>query len=521
VRESLPFVLDGLLKATILLGLAALVGAFLRHQTAAKRALWILALAGILVLPALELIPAAHPVVTWGVPADLTPVEFAPADSAMPASAGTTRAEEPAVKATTTPKPMAGADSLVLVALFVWLVGAAIVLLKRILAMASLRRIRLNSEAIAACRGRNQGPFRAADRGRRHNRRMKISTLGDCVLPEPPAPYPLLLRPTNIAARGGGSRPADGEPLRALARTVAESVGVRNWELRLHRGPAVLPAMTWGARRPVVLLPREAAGWSLSRQRVVLLHEFAHIRHRDYLWGMMAAGASILYWCHPLVWYATGQLRSASEHAADDLVVSLGIEPPAYAEELIAIVTCLRGRPLRRAGAMPIVGQSPLGKRIGSILDPSNRRTPMNVRQFLALCAVSAVTLGFASMCGPAQAPRVPTSSSTVAQSVALQKAWPGEHYPATRLQVIDPWVIDGMNYARARYAVNEAYARHGVSFRRKPIREQFLKMAWYRPVPGRYEEASHDLLSDFEKTNVDRLEGRLSHLKSTGQAMG
>ena len=41
--------------------------------------------------------------------------------------------------------------------------------------------------------------------------------------------------------------------------------------------------MTWGLRRPVILLPARAGSWDCERRRIVLLHELVHIRRADWL----------------------------------------------------------------------------------------------------------------------------------------------------------------------------------------------------------------------------------------------
>src|ERR687897_637902 len=53
---------------------------------------------------------------------------------------------------------------------------------------------------------------------------------------------------------------------------------------------------TWGIRRPCVLLPSDAEGWDEPRMRVVLAHELAHERRRDWLRHMEGAPNSAEVW---------------------------------------------------------------------------------------------------------------------------------------------------------------------------------------------------------------------------------
>ena len=101
--------------------------------------------------------------------------------------------------------------------------------------------------------------------------------------------------------------------------------------------------MTWGLRRPVILVPAGSAAWSEETKRSVLLHELGHIRRGDCLMHLLGRLACAAYWFHPLVWLAARQLRKTSEQAADDLVLSSNIAPPDYAEHLVGIAGQMRG----------------------------------------------------------------------------------------------------------------------------------------------------------------------------------
>ena len=56
---------------------------------------------------------------------------------------------------------------------------------------------------------------------------------------------------------------------------------VRTVSLLESEHPTLL--VTWGLRRPKVILPQAACQWPEDRIRVVLCHELAHIRRRDWM----------------------------------------------------------------------------------------------------------------------------------------------------------------------------------------------------------------------------------------------
>src|SRR5206468_4034409 len=72
----------------------------------------------------------------------------------------------------------------------------------------------------------------------------------------------------------------------------------RHVRLLQVKGPAM--PMTWGIRRPAILLPAEADEWTAERRRDVLLHELAHVKRHDFLIQLIARIACAVYWFHPL-----------------------------------------------------------------------------------------------------------------------------------------------------------------------------------------------------------------------------
>ena len=94
--------------------------------------------------------------------------------------------------------------------------------------------------------------------------------------------------------------------------------------VRILAGPKDAMPMSWGTRRPAVLLPQGAERWPTSRLEAVLLHELAHVRRRDCLTQLMAEVAVALHWVNPLAWVAAHRLRVEREHACDDQALGAG-----------------------------------------------------------------------------------------------------------------------------------------------------------------------------------------------------
>ena len=63
---------------------------------------------------------------------------------------------------------------------------------------------------------------------------------------------------------------------------------------------------------------------------MILGHELAHIRRRDFLAGLVAELAVCLCWFHPLVRWLAGRLRLEQEYAADAWVASAAADPTDY-----------------------------------------------------------------------------------------------------------------------------------------------------------------------------------------------
>ena len=167
----------------------------------------------------------------------------------------------------------------------------------------------------------------------------------------------------------------EGADWQSLLSESADLLGVgANVELLQH--DAAISPVTAGAWRPVVVLPADARSWSRDHQRLVLLHELAHVSRRDVFTQTLAGLVCGLHWFNPLFWFGLLQMRKLRELACDDLVLSCGQQPAGYADVLLDIAKSYRHQTY--ASAVGMARNSNVESRIMAILDKTRRHVKLS-----------------------------------------------------------------------------------------------------------------------------------------------
>jgi TonB family protein len=180
-----------------------------------------------------------------------------------------------------------------------------------------------------------------------------------------------------------------GAGLIRLAR-LTRSAQVSN-EKGIRVSESIHTPMTWGAIRPVILLPTYVDEWSVEQREVVIRHERAHIERRDWLWQAFAQVMTAVFWFHPLVWLAAAQMRREAEHAADDATLAAGVKAPDYADRLMAVARRLQSN--SPVAAVAMVRQPALTSRIAAILDHGRTRKSASIGARIAVVLAAAAFL--------------------------------------------------------------------------------------------------------------------------------
>ncbi len=182
----------------------------------------------------------------------------------------------------------------------------------------------------------------------------------------------------------------DREWTRLLTES-ATSIGVLR-PVRLLRSRERSMPMTFGTRRPTILIPAVADTWTEDRRGAVVLHELAHVARFDCFTQSLAFAACTMYWFHPAAWWVARRLRIERELACDDRVIMTGARAREYAGHLLEIAYAFGSY---RAPALAVSMARPrqLEGRMRAVLDSGRRRSVPTLRARVAATVIAAVLL--------------------------------------------------------------------------------------------------------------------------------
>ncbi|WP_009965779.1 M56 family metallopeptidase [Verrucomicrobium spinosum] len=154
--------------------------------------------------------------------------------------------------------------------------------------------------------------------------------------------------------------------------------------LSVARRPALLevpglPTVAlWGWVRPCILVPSKLAGnYTEDEIRGMFLHELAHVKRQDVLWGWVGLAVAALHWCNPLVWLMLRRLRADRELECDRVALAAmsGEQRVSYGMALLKTLenhlTAVRVPATAGAALMPFgKRQREIQKRIHMIASP-------------------------------------------------------------------------------------------------------------------------------------------------------
>ena len=122
-------------------------------------------------------------------------------------------------------------------------------------------------------------------------------------------------------------------PLPAWYRGLAADAGV---SASLAASRDIDSAVTFGVRRPAILVPGRLLDAPEPHQRAIVAHELHHVARRDWVWVLAEEALRIALWWHPAIWFALGEAQLAREEIVDRRTIAATGNRTGYLEALIA-----------------------------------------------------------------------------------------------------------------------------------------------------------------------------------------
>ena len=133
------------------------------------------------------------------------------------------------------------------------------------------------------------------------------------------------------------SRPLEDEAVLRLVEEAQRKLGLMR-RVRVVVTEQLTSPAVMGLVAPILILPLSlVTTLPMGQMQLILLHELAHIRRRDYLVNLCQLLAESLLFFNPAVWWISRQIRQEREACCDAMAIALAGEPLQYARTLAQV----------------------------------------------------------------------------------------------------------------------------------------------------------------------------------------
>jgi TonB family protein len=172
---------------------------------------------------------------------------------------------------------------------------------------------------------------------------------------------------------------------RAFETPFAASAG-----LDLRISDDVAGPVTFGLRKPVILLPPRFPQLKARLQEAILTHELLHVERSDWLFTVGEEVVRAVLWFHPAIWWLLSEIQLAREQAVDETAVERTDAPQEYVDALLAMAGARQEPDL--APASLFLQKRHLKQRVISIF----QEVRMSKKRLISMLAVALVMMGAA-----------------------------------------------------------------------------------------------------------------------------
>jgi hypothetical protein len=146
-----------------------------------------------------------------------------------------------------------------------------------------------------------------------------------------------------------------------------------------------------------IVLPLTHCLWDEATLRVVLSHERAHVRQRDFYVQLLAGVHCALFWFNPFAWWLKRQLSDLGEALSDHAAVQFASSRAGYAEMLLAFAHQSRRTTFAAGVGVAMARSSNLAPRIDRLLSDKGFERSFAVQRRPPLLAAGAALIAIAA----------------------------------------------------------------------------------------------------------------------------
>ncbi len=189
-----------------------------------------------------------------------------------------------------------------------------------------------------------------------------------------------------------------------------------------------------------VLLPMTHYLWDEATLRIILSHERAHVRQRDFYVQLLAGVHCVFFWFNPFAWWLKRQLSDLGEALSDHAAVQLAPSRAGYAEMLLAFAQQSR-RPTAFAATVGVAmaRSSNLAPRIDRLLSDKGFERSFSVQRRPPLMAAGAALIAIAAASATARVSAAIVVEPKQNPAVHLAYTSPAETPPAPTVPASPP----------------------------------------------------------------------------------
>ncbi len=236
-------------------------------------------------------------------------------------------------------------------------------------------------------------------------------------------------------------------PLERLPMAVDDLQGGSSTRARFLVSDRVPVPITFGWRRPTVLLPAGFESLPEAHRVAILCHELLHVRRRDWLSVVGERGLRAVLWFHPAVPILLRRISLSREQLIDREVVRLTGRRREYLDALWSMARH-QDRPAS-APALSLLDRSDLFERVAALtreVNMSKMRVATAVVAIGALVLMTGVAVAatFPLVRAESAQPAVSTAPSEVGVAAASDEGGPVRYQPGG--EVTEPKVLSKVN---------------------------------------------------------------------------